>query len=166
MGTWKVQFVDGGPELPGPFETRQLASWTDLGDAEAERFAGTARYTIEFDCPTKDADDWLLNLGRVCESARIKLNGREVGSLWSQPFQILVGEFLTPGKNTLEVEVTNLAANRIRDLDIRKVNWKYFYDINVVNKNYRPLDASNWPVRDSGLLGPVSLQAVKELVIQ
>jgi len=165
-GTWKVQFVDGGPEFPASFETQRLASWTDLGDAEAERFAGTARYTIEFDCPTEGADDWLLNLGRVCESARIKLNGREVGSLWSEPFQILVGEFLTPGKNTLEVEVTNLAANRIRDLDIRKVNWKYFYNINVVNKSYRPLDASNWPVRDSGLLGPVSLQAVKELVIQ
>jgi hypothetical protein len=161
-GTWKVQFVQGGPELPASFETQELASWTTLDDAEVKRFAGTARYTIEFDLPAVKAEDWLLDLGRVCESARIKLNGHTVGVLWCRPFQIAVGKFLVPGKNTLEVEVTNLAANRIRDLDCRKVNWKYFYDANIVNLRYKPLDASNWPLRDSGLLGPVRLQPVRE----
>jgi len=165
-GTWKVQFVEGGPELPAGFETRELASWTTLGDAEAKRFAGTARYTIEFDRPAGDAEDWLLDLGQVCESARVKLNGRAVGALWCRPFQMPVGEFLLPGKNTLEVEVTNLAANRIADLDRRKVNWKYFYDINVASRRYKSLDASDWPLQDSGLVGPVHLQAVKRLAIQ
>jgi hypothetical protein len=165
-GTWKVQFVEGGPEIPADFETSELASWTTLGDAEAKRFAGTARYTIEFDRPAGDADDWLLDLGRVCESARVKLNGRAVGSLWCQPFRMFAGEFLVPGKNTLEVEVTNLAANRIADMDRRKVNWKYFYDINVVDRGYKPLDASSWPLQDSGLIGPVSLQAMKKVAIQ
>jgi hypothetical protein len=165
-GTWKVQFVEGGPELPADFETSELASWTTLGDAEAKRFAGTARYTIEFNRPEGGADDWLLDLGRVCESARVRLNGRDVGSLWCQPFQMLVGSFLLPGKNSLEVEVTNLAANRIADLDRRKVNWKYFYDINVVSRSYKPLDASDWPLQDSGLIGPVRLQAMKKIAIQ
>jgi len=165
-GTWKVRFVEGGPELPGGFETRELASWTTLGDAEAKRFAGTASYTIEFDHPSGDANDWLLDLGRVCESARIKLNGRAIGSLWCRPFQMFVGEFLLSGKNILEVEVTNLAANRIADLDRRKVNWKYFYDINVVSRSYKPLDASDWPFQDSGLIGPVRLQAVKRIILQ
>ena len=59
--------------------------------------------------------------------------------------------------NRLEVEVTNLGANRIRDLDRRKVNWKYFCDRNVYGTNYKPLDASVWPVRESGILGPVHL---------
>ncbi len=161
-GIWKVQFVQGGPELPAGFETRELVSWTTLDDVEAKRFAGTARYTIEFDHPAVDAEDWLLDLGRVCESASVKLNGRAVGVLWCKPFVIAVGDFLLPGKNMLEVEVTNLAANRIRDLDCRKVKWKYFYDINIVNVNYKPLDASNWPLRDSGLLGPVRLQPIKK----
>ena len=71
-----------------------------------------------------------------------------------------MGRLLKPGRNVLEIEVTNLGANRIRDLDERKVNWKYFYDINVVGRNYRPLDASVWPLRDSGLLGPVVLKPV------
>jgi hypothetical protein len=29
-----------------------------------------------------------------------------------------------------------------------------------VNINYRPFDASNWPLTDSGLLGPVILTPV------
>ena len=57
--------------------------------------------------------------------------------------------------------VTNLSANRIRDLDIRKVQWRVFYDINLVNIDYRPFDASTWPVRESGLLGPVTVQGVE-----
>jgi hypothetical protein len=163
-GEWKVKFIDGGPELPAGFNTRELASWTKLGDTNAQRFAGTARYTVEFYLPEGGADDWILNLGRVCESARVKLNGHDAGALWSEPFQMPVGQWLKPGRNTLEVEVTNLAANRIRDLDRRKVNWKYFYDANVATHGGRGvLDASNWPLFDSGLIGPVQLKPVRKL---
>jgi hypothetical protein len=162
-GTWRVQFVDGGPAMPAAHETPQLASWTTRDDAEAKRFAGTALYTLAFDRPAGEAEDWLLDLGKVCESARVKLNGHEVGAFWSAPFKAAIGQWLQPGKNTLEVEVTNLAANRVRDLDQRKVSWKYFYDANVLSRNYRPLDASNWPLFDSGLLGPVTLTPLKKL---
>jgi hypothetical protein len=57
--------------------------------------------------------------------------------------------------------VTNVAANRIRDLDRRGVRWRIFHDINVVNIDYRPFDASDWPVRDAGLLGPVTLRPLR-----
>lgn len=160
-GIRQVRFLEGGPELPAPFEGPGLPSWTDLGDPEAHRFAGTARYTLTFERPAGEADDWILDLGRVCESARVRLNGREVAALWCAPYRVAVGPYLRDGRNTLEVEVTNLAANRIADLDRRKVNWKYFYDINVASKRYRSLDASSWPPVASGLLGPVTLQAMK-----
>jgi hypothetical protein len=163
-GTWDVKFIEGGPRLPAAFSTSDLASWTSRDDPEAKRFAGTARYTTTFDLPKGRADDWVLDLGRVCETARVKINGREAGALWCAPFQMPVGRFLHPGKNTLELELTNLAANRIRDLDIRKVNWKYFYDANVQSQVQRGgLDASVWPLRDSGLLGPVNLRPVKKI---
>jgi hypothetical protein len=55
------------------------------------------------------------------------------------------------------VEVTNVAANRIRDLDRRGVRWRIFKDINFVNIDYRPFDASEWPIRGAGLLGPVTI---------
>lgn len=159
-GTWRVEFIDGGPELPAPYETAALADWTTRDDAEAKRFAGTARYTIQFDAPT-GADDWMLDLGRICESAKVTLNGNALGVLFTKPYVVCAGQALKTGANTLVVEVTNSPANRIRDMDQRKVNWKYFQDINVVNVDYKPLDASDWPLRESGLIGPVRLVPVK-----
>jgi hypothetical protein len=160
-GEWKVDFIQGGPSLPGSFAAEFLESWTTLGDQEARRFAGTARYSIDFILPNAAVNDWILQLGRVCESARVKINGAEAGVLWSIPFNISVGHLLRKGKNTLEVEVTNLSANRIADLDRGEVEWKKFHDINFVNIHYQKFDASDWPLMDSGLLGPVTLVPVK-----
>ena len=157
-GTWAVTFVDGGPVLPRPFTADSLSPWTGRGDAEADRFAGTARYTTTFDAPDAAARHELA-LGRVAESARVTLNGRALGVLFASPFRVETGP-LRPRGNLLEVEVTNLSANRVRDLDRRGVQWKTFRDINFVGIDYKPFDASGWPVRVSGLLGPVTLQAV------
>ena len=162
-GPWRLAFVEGGPIPPAPSDLRALASWTTLTDPEAQRFAGTGRYTLRFDRPNGPADDWLLDLGRVAEAARVRLNGRDLGTLWSRPFHVRVGDGLRPGTNTLEIEVTNLAANRVRDLDRRGVAWKTFHDANVVDADYKPLDASAWPLRDSGLLGPVTLRRLRRV---
>ncbi|MGC4015341.1 MAG: glycosyl hydrolase [Luteolibacter sp.] len=161
-GSWQVHFIDGGPETPGAFQAKHLASWTTLGGEEARRFAGTALYTTEVEIP-EGSNEWQLDLGTVCDSARVRVNGGDVGTSWTAPFQLHLGTLLHPGKNTLEVEVTNVAANRIADLDQRKVDWKYFHEINFVGKDYKPFDASKWPLRDSGLLGPVKLVPMKKL---
>ena len=162
-GTWKITFLKGGPELPPALETASLQSWTTLGGIEAQRFGGTARYRLEFTAPTTAADDWLLDLGDVRESARVILNGRPVATAWSLPFRVRVGAFLQPGRNVLELDVTNLAANRIRDMDQRKLPWKIMRDANIVNINYQPFDASGWPLQPSGLIGPVTLTPLKFL---
>ncbi len=163
-GEWTVTFASGGPQLPPSFKTAALASWTDQG-GEAARFAGMARYELEFELPAapagEEAEDWWLDLGDVRETARVLVNGRDAGLLWCLPFRAPVGHCLRPGKNHLAVEVTNLAANRIRDLDARGVAWKNFHEINFVNAHYKPLDAGLWPLQPSGLLGPVTLTPLK-----
>src|SRR5690554_3020342 len=153
--------MTGGSTLPPGFTTDSLGSWTESSE-EAARFAGTARYEIRFPKPEGTAE-WLLDLWTVAESARVRLNGQEIGTVWSLPFRIPLGEALQDGENVLEVEVTNLAANRIADLDRRGVPWKKFYDANVVNINYRPFDASSWPPMPSGLLDPVRLVGVERI---
>ena len=160
-GTWKITFVDGAPKLPADIETTELKSWTELGDDEAERFAGTGRYAVEIDIP-KGSDDWVIDLGDVRESARVIINGRMAAALYSVPYSASIGRYLKVGRNLLEIEVTNLSANRIRDLDIRKVKWQIFHDINFVNHNYKRFDASKWPLIPSGLLGPVTLTPMKK----
>jgi len=162
-GEWQITFVSGGPELPPALKTTELKSWTDLGDEAAQRFGGTARYRLEFDLPATAADDWLLDLGDVRESARVRLNGTDVATAWSLPFRLHVGAHLKPGRNILELDVTNLAANRIRDMDVRKVDWKIMREINFVNIDYKRFDASAWPLTSSGLLGPVTLTPLRKL---
>jgi len=154
---WKVTATRGGPELPPAFTAHGFGSWTAQG-GEWERFGGTARYETTFTVPADaKADDWLLDLGDVRETARVFVNGQETDLVWSLPMRTKIGPFLKPGVNTLALEVTNLAANRIRDLDQRKVEWKKFHEINFVNIFYKPFDAAPWPLQPSGLLRPVTL---------
>jgi hypothetical protein len=162
VGTWNIEFIKGGPELPPPIATQTLKSWTELGGEAAQRFAGTARYRIQFDVPGRAAD-WMLRLGDVRESARVRLNGRDLATAWSLPFEVRLGDALRQGRNVLELEVTNVAANRIRDMDRRGIAWKIMRDINVVNIRYEPFNASNWPLELSGLLGPVELIPMRKI---
>lgn len=166
QGAWEIMFIEGGPTLPEPMKMSRLASWTEAGGQATERFAGTARYTTIFDLPQRDAAVWRLDLGRVAESARVRLNGHDLGILFTPPLRVDIHrELLLDTANKLEVEVTNLSANRIRGLDQDGVQWRKFYDINFVNIDYKPFDASKWSVRESGLLGPVSLQPMKQVEI-
>jgi hypothetical protein len=155
-GPWHIEFLKGGPVLPRPAQFDELSSWTTLADDEVRRFAGTARYSLEFDAPAKSSDAWELDLGDVREVARVTLNGERVAIAWSLPFRVRLGT-LKPRGNVLEIDVTNLPANRIRDLDVRKVPWKTMRDINIVSVKYKSFDAAAWDVEPAGLLGPVTL---------
>jgi hypothetical protein len=156
-GEWAVSFLEGGPELPEGREVSDLVSWTRFAGARAECFSGTARYSLDFEV-AEAAEAWILDLGRVAESARVILDGDPLGTVFAIPFRMTVeGLRLTPGRHRLEVEVTNLMANRIRCLDLEGVEWRRFYDINFVSIQYQPFDASTWEPLESGLLGPVRL---------
>jgi hypothetical protein len=154
-GMWKISFLEGGPVLPGDITTDKLVSWTEPGDEETSRFAGTARYSVEFEWESETSVG-LLDLGEVKDCARVKLNEKDFGTLLGPTFKIKVDN-LKKGINLLEVDVTNVAANRIRNLDLRGVDWKKFHDINFVNIEYKPFDASEWEVKEAGLMGPVEI---------
>jgi len=135
------------------------------GDASSPKGAGdapVASSTGKDSIKGKTSDEsvaathFQLNLGDVRQSARVRVNGKDYGTLITPPFRVVVDN-LKPAGNTLEVEVTSVTANRIRDLDRRGVKWKVFRDINLVDINYQPFDAANWPLTDCGLLGPVTL---------
>ena len=166
-GTWSVSFIKGGPQLPPDVQAETLVSWTDFGGEAVKIFSGTARYTISIRKPEGRADGWLIDLGRVCESASVKLNSKELGTLICPPFRMMIAENLMEKENILEIEVSNLMANRIADMDRRGATWKKFYNVNFPprrRENRGPdglFNASGWQPRDSGLLGPVKLIPVE-----
>jgi hypothetical protein len=168
-GRWSLEFLSGGPALPGRFADLSLGSWTDLPGDAVRSFSGTARYSVEVPRPTapEGTTGWRLDLGTVHESARIVLNGRELGTFIGPWFRVDVPADALRDRNVLEVEVTNLMANRIADLDRRGVQWKKFYNVNFparLQTNRGPdglFSAAKWSPLPSGLAGPVTLTPLK-----
>ncbi|MVN90920.1 glycoside hydrolase [Mucilaginibacter sp. HME9299] len=154
---WTLQFTQGGPIVPAAKKLDKVKSWTDLGDTDAVNFSGTGVYTSTFNVAAKITGQYVLDLGQVDESARVWINDKEVGILWSIPFKVRVGSYLKTGVNTIKIEVDNLMANRIRYMDQNKMEWRKYHEINFVNINYKSFDASNWTPMPSGLIGPVKI---------
>ena len=157
---WSLHFTEGGPELPADQKIAQLKSWTLSGDPNAVVFSGTGEYSTTFNMASLSASEYLLQLGKVCESAHVWINGNDAGIAWSIPFQLRIRQYLKVGKNTLKIEVVNLMANRIRDMDLKGIQWRNYHEINFVNIKYQPFDTSAWKPLPSGLLGPVTITEI------
>ncbi|KAA0126784.1 glycoside hydrolase [Chryseobacterium sp. SN22] len=155
---WQLTFKEGGPELPESRTLSELQPWTDFTeDASTQSFSGTGIYTSSFKLKKSKADDFVLKFDRLYESAKVIINGRDAGMVWSLPFEVNVGKYLKKGKNTIQIEVSNLMANRIRYMDRNKIPWRNYHEINFVNIDYKPFDASDWKVQPSGLAGQIQL---------
>lgn len=165
-GTWSVQFVSGGPSLPPELSLTELKSWTENTAAPYQAFSGTAVYRLKFPRPPGDSVAWQFDLGQVAESARVTLNGRRLGVLFTSPMTLTILQDWLAAENTLEIAVTNLSVNRVADLDRRDPGWKRFYNTNYPARiaGNRGVDgnfsAAKWPGRASGLIGPVTLTPV------
>lgn len=149
-GIWDFELLKGGPDTDYSKKVKKLGSWTDWSE-QTECFSGTAAYKIKFERPSNHQGPWLLDLGDLRESAKVWLNNKYVGTVWANPYNIVLKE-LKKGKNTLRLEVTNLGSNRIKAKEARGEEWKNFYEINMVSLDYQPFDASRLDVLKSGLL--------------
>lgn len=158
---WKLSFIESEPAIEGIFNIDTLGSWTNLTNENARKNMGTARYSTTFNIDNLSADEYWLCLGDVRESARVRVNGMQVDTLFAVPFKTAIGKYLKEGENTLEIEVTNLPANRIADYDRRGIVWRIFHDINIVDVNYQRTLYDKWDVVPSGLLGPVVIEGVR-----
>ena len=95
------------------------------------------------------------------ESARLYVNGSFVGCAWAVPYTLQFSNKFKPGLNIIRIEVTNLPANRISQLDREGVAWRRMEDINVVDINYKKTSYANWAPMPSGLTAPVTLYQLK-----
>ncbi|MEY8721001.1 glycosyl hydrolase [Bacteroides stercorirosoris] len=161
---WGFRFVEATPAVGATPDSVSLGSWTELVAEGTRHTMGTACYTTTFTVKNPaDAGEWMLDLGDVRESARVRINGQEVATLFAVPYRCLAGKYLHAGVNTLEVEVTNLPANRIADMDRRNVPWRIYKDANIVNIHYKKDNYGKWEPVPSGLLGPVRLIPMQAL---
>lgn len=173
---WSLKFREEAPRVAGSFDIDTLCTWESLDNDSAKVTMGTGVYETTFQIGTttktdlkgkkhtvaKVADWYAIDLGDVRESARVYINNVYVGCAWAVPYVLqFEGGILQKGENTIRVEVTNLPANRIADLDRRGVEWRKFNEINVVDIKYRKTKYDNWTPMPSGLNSKVRIYAVK-----
>jgi len=154
-GNWTLSFKDGGPTIPATQTLQKLQPWTALADNATASFAGKGVYTLTFELPKLTAKLYELHVDSVYESARVKINGQDAGLIWSLPYKLRLDKLLKPGKNTIELEVANLMANRISYMDKNQLKWNNYHGTNLVNIDYQPFDASSWKIAPSGLAGNI-----------
>ncbi|MBO4444532.1 MAG: glycosyl hydrolase family 2 [Bacteroidaceae bacterium] len=157
---WSLRFEESTPAVSRTFRIDNPQSWTEKLPSVCPELAvnmGTGIYETTFSLPEMEASEWILDLGDVRESARVYVNGTYAGTAWCVPFQLRVGSLLKKGENTLRVEVTNLPANRIAQMDREGVQWRKFKDINVADLNYKNTRYDTWAPVPSGLNSSVKL---------
>ena len=163
-GPWKLTFTEEAPKVAKTFDLKQLQTWETLNDDSVKVTMGTGVYTTRLKLMQRDlkgAQAWQIDLGDVRESARVYINGQFVGCAWSVPFVLdFKSNILKPGMNDIRIEVTNLPANRIADLDRRGVKWRKMEEINVVDINYKKTTYDQWEPVKSGLNSEVKLLKV------
>ncbi|MBR0066358.1 MAG: glycosyl transferase family 2, partial [Kiritimatiellae bacterium] len=148
-GPWKVLFDPawGGPEGEIEFET--LEDWTKRPEWGIQHYSGIATYrktVTSKEVPTH------IGLGDVANLARVKLNGKDLGSVWCWPWRVEVPKGVwKDGENLLEIEVANLWLNRlIGDASLPPEKRLTRTTVNP----YKPTET----LRRSGLFGPVRLE--------
>jgi hypothetical protein len=163
-GPWSVEFATEGGSRRTTMPA--LVSWTTLGDPEIRYFSGIARYTAAFELtPVRAAagSHVVLSLGRVEAVARVRINGRPCGVAWTDPWSVDVTPAVRPGRNLVQIEVANLWPNAlIGDAKRPKDQRRYHTNITKLPNAWMyllsALPSDKYPLRESGLLGPVVIE--------
>ena len=148
---WQLSFVEEAPKVSKTYNLNSLQYWQNL-DSETSVTMGTGVYTTTVKLNSAQSKiHWSINLGDVRESARVYINGEFIGCAWAVPYILDCKNLLHKGDNIIRIEVTNLPANRISDLDKKGVKWRKMKEINIVDLNYQKTTYANWKPIDSGL---------------
>jgi hypothetical protein len=171
-GSWTVAFdtIWGGPQKV-VFES--LTDWTTRPEDGIRFYSGIATYSKTFDIPEfskyDKTSELFINLGVVKNMARVKLNGKDLGVIWTSPWQVNISGAAKEKNNLLEIEVANLWANRLigdesmPDDGVKDGKWpewllngtprtsgRYTFTTHRYYKKGNPL-------MESGLIGPVRI---------
>jgi hypothetical protein len=170
---WTLSFTDStySDKTLQTYSLDHPQSWEGLDEATATAM-GTGIYETTFSISRSLMDmanaGIRIDLGDVRESARVYINNEYAGCAWSAPFVIDGTGRLHEGDNTLRIEVTNLPANRIRQMDIDGKQWRIFKDVNILdiangNNSQAGITYEKWDLVPSGLNASVRLIPLRRL---
>lgn len=172
-GAWTVSF---NPRWGGPASIifDELTDWAQRPEEGIKYYSGIAVYKQHFNMPAMDTPRKIyLDLGKVKHMARVRLNGHDLGVVWTAPWTVDITTALRPGSNQLEIEVANLWPNRLigdahlPDDGVKNGQWPAWLLEGKPRTSGRYAFAThnpykkNSPLLPSGLMGPVTIQYEK-----
>ena len=113
---WTVSFDPkwGGPER---INFNELSDWTKRFEYGIKYYSGLAMYKKNFELSLDDFkfdnSEMYLELGEVKNIAHIRLNGKDLGIVWTAPWHVNITDAAKVGSNNLEIEIANLWVNRL-----------------------------------------------------
>jgi hypothetical protein len=175
-GSWSVAFdtLWGGPSK---IEFEKLTDWSLRPEDGIKHYSGKAVYEKTFSLPEpekshKKSEIW-LNLGNVKNIAKVKLNNRDLGIVWTSPWEVNISDALRQTNNHLEITVINLWINRLIGDEsepwdgVENGKWPEW----LINGTKRPTKRYTFtthryytkgdPLAESGLIGPVRIEILK-----
>ncbi|MFN8254437.1 MAG: glycosyl hydrolase [Bacteroidales bacterium] len=148
---WTVNFDTqwGGPSS---VVFNKLIDWSTSSNSGIKYYSGTAKYQTSIDLTAQQAEGiTYIDLGNVQVIAKVKINGKELGTVWKSPYLIETTDILKPGSNTIEIEVANLWINRLIGDEWLHEGEKFTWT------TYRPYKKTD-KLYPSGLIGPVFIK--------
>jgi hypothetical protein len=155
---WNIKF---NPEMGGPvsYHLDSLVSWNDINDEEIKYYSGSGSYETDFTVNEKDITDEhkaFVTFDNIEEMARVFVNGKDCGIVWTVPYKAEITKHLKAGSNHIAVQVINTWNNRIVG-DVSSPDKKQYTKTNIKYK----MKATS-PLLKSGLIGKASIIFIRK----
>ena len=149
---WTAGFDPDRQGPAGPVPIDRLYDISEDKDFNIRHYSGTITYSNSFNLDSlPDGKRVYLNLHNVVAMAKVKINGKYAGGVWTPPYRVDITDAVRAGTNGIEVEVTTTWKNRIvGDLNLPE-------DARRTWVAYQPWTADE-PLQKTGLIGPVTIE--------
>lgn len=153
-GEWDVTF-ESAFKTPSPVRMATLDNLSDNANDSIRYFSGTATYTTTVNLDRAGRNEHMfMAFDNVGTMAKVYINGKYAGGVWTAPYRLDVTDFVKNGNNDVKVEVVNTWVNRIvGDMNLPESERETYLFVNHLN--------AKTPLPPSGIIGKVKFETVK-----
>lgn len=153
-GEWNVTF-ESAFKTPSPVRMATLDNLSDNPNDSIRYFSGTTTYTTTVNLDRAGRGEHMfMAFDNVGTMAKVYINGKYAGGVWTAPYRLDVTDFVKNGNNDVKVEVVNTWVNRIvGDMNLPESERETYLFVNHLN--------AKTPLPPSGIIGKVKFETVK-----
>jgi len=147
LTNWQLFFNTNRNRIDSLRERNDLKSWTTYSDSAIKFYSGTVVYKTNFIISQdKLGKNISLSIDSIYNIATVKVNGIEVGTLWTRPYKLDVSKIIKAGNNQIEISVTNTWHNRLIGDNLLPQEKR-------VTQTTAPFRLKDKPLQPAGLVG-------------